>query len=86
MTATYCELKWLCYFLCDLRVSQTHLTPFFCDNQAALHIFSNPAFHERTKDIELDCHFVRDEIQAHKIVPAYIHIANQPADIFTKAL
>ncbi|KAK3008274.1 hypothetical protein RJ639_014960 [Escallonia herrerae] len=86
MANTCLELTWLRYILQDLRVPQVAPTRLFCDNQAALHIAANPVFHERTKHIEIECHIVREKLQAGMIKPSYMPTRFQLADVFTKAL
>ncbi|XP_070054895.1 uncharacterized protein [Nicotiana tomentosiformis] len=56
------ESTWLVRLLHDLGVSVSSPVPVYCDNQAALSIAKNPVQHERTKHIELDCHFVREKL------------------------
>jgi hypothetical protein len=86
MSAVTSELIWLRGLLRELLVSHPQPMQLFCDNQAALHIAANPVYHERTKHIEIDCHFIRERIQSKEIVTAHVSSHDQLADIFTKAL
>ena len=86
MAAITCELKWLKGLLLSLGVHHPKAVKLFCDSQSALHIARNSVFHERTKHIEVDCHFVRDAINDGLIAPSYVPTHTQLADIFTKTL
>jgi len=85
MAFTTSELGWLRSFLASLGIFAPPVKLYY-DSQAALHIARNPVFHERTKHIEIDCHFVREKLEAGILVLAHIGSKHQPADIFTKAL
>lgn len=86
MAAVTCELKWLKGLLASLGIHHKKSIDLFCDSEPALYISQNPVFHERTKHIEVDCHFVRDAIVDGIIKPSYVHTSKQLADILTKAL
>lgn len=57
------EIVWLERLLDELCVKCSSPIHVFCDSQAAVHIAKNPFFYERTKHIEVDCHFVKSKLQ-----------------------
>ncbi|KAL0436217.1 UNVERIFIED_CONTAM: Retrovirus-related Pol polyprotein from transposon RE1 [Sesamum radiatum] len=83
MASTVCELQ---YLLKDFGITTPTPIPFWCDNQAALHITANPVLHERTKHLDIDCHVVRNKYKDGFISPSYICSQDQLADLFTKVL
>uniref|UniRef100_A0A2N9IYU6 Leucine-rich repeat-containing N-terminal plant-type domain-containing protein n=1 Tax=Fagus sylvatica TaxID=28930 RepID=A0A2N9IYU6_FAGSY len=46
----------------DLGVDCSTVVLIHCDNRSAIKIAHNDVFHERTKHIEIDCHFVRHHL------------------------
>ncbi len=86
MVGTCCELTWLRHLLGDLDIMHHEPALLYCDNKVALHIAANPVFHERTRHIEMDCHYIRDKIQEGSIATRFVSSTYQLADVLTKAL
>ena len=86
MTQTACEIIWIKSLLEQLRFGVELPMSMWCDNQTAIFIANNPTFHERTKHIEVDCHYVRDLVMKGIISIPYTQFSEQLADIFTKGL
>lgn len=70
----------------ELGVSLKEPAVLYCDSKSALQIVANPVFHERTKHIEIDCHFIRERIQQGLVRALHVDSKNQVANILTKAL
>lgn len=86
MTAAAAEVTWLVRLLQELGVNDLTLVTLHCDNQSAIHIAKNPIFHERTKHIEVDCHFTRDKVPEGLLQLTYLSTRFQLADVSTKSL
>nr|XP_017245376.1 PREDICTED: uncharacterized mitochondrial protein AtMg00810-like [Daucus carota subsp. sativus] len=80
------EIYWLSRLFHDLEVPDIIPIPVKCDSQVAIYIAKNPIFHEQTKHIDLDCHFVREKLAAGLISLSHVSTTLQLADILTKPL
>ena len=78
-------LLWLRWLLEDLGVFTSSATPLYCDNQSVIHIAHNDVFYERTKHIEIDCHFIRYHLVHGALKLISVFSKDQLADIFTKS-
>lgn len=80
------ELRGLKTLLLDFGISHDEPMTIMCDSKPAIHISNNPIFHERTKHVESDCHFLRDDIVRGIVKSFHVSTKEQLADILTKAL
>ena len=82
---TAAKLSWIRSLFKDLGVCLS--TPrIWCDNINSISLASNPVFHARTKNLEVDYHYVRDKVVRKELEVCYISTTDQVADIFTKGL
>ncbi|GJY67229.1 ribonuclease H-like domain-containing protein [Tanacetum coccineum] len=56
------EVIWILKILKDLQIEKLLPVSLHCDTNSAIKIAANPVFHETTKHLETDLHFVRKKI------------------------
>ena len=86
MALATCELLWPKHLLQELRFWKDEHMKLICDNQVVLHVSSNLVFHERTKHIEVDYHFIIEKIASGYMTTSFVNFNDQLANIFTKSL
>ena len=84
MASAASEVTWLVRLLEELQLTSLKPVLLHCDNISAIHIAKNPVFHERTKHIDIDCHFTRDKVIEGLLQLTYLPTKNQLADVLTK--
>jgi len=86
MTSLTCELVWVKQFLQELNFYEIWQMKMYCDNQGALHIASNPVFHEKTNHKEIDCHFIWEKLFSKEICNEFVGFNDQLVDVLIKSL
>ena len=68
----------------DLCQSIKGATSLYCDNESAIQLAENAAFHEQTKHVKVQYHFRRENVLNGEIRIEQINTNEQMANIFTK--
>lgn len=86
MASCVAEATWLIGLFRELGIEVQQPVNLFCDSKVAIQIAANPIFHERTKHIDIDCHFVRKKLSQGVITTHHLSIKDQLADLLTKSI
>ena len=81
-----CELLWIKQVLQDLGIECETSMGLHCDNKSAIEIAHNPVQHDRTKHVEVDRHFIKENLDRKIIQFPFVRSEDQLADILTKAV
>jgi ATP-binding cassette subfamily B (MDR/TAP) protein 1 len=79
------EIVWLQSFLKELGKMNEKGT-LYSDSQSAIFLAKNPAFHSRTKHIQIKYHFIRQLLDEEQLMLEKICGSKNPADMLTKGV
>src|SRR3982074_2233528 len=80
------EALWLKQLLNEIGLTQSQPVLIRFDNQGCIALTKNPAYHSRTKHIDIRHHFIRDSVEVGTVQLQYCATDDMVADVFTKAL
>lgn len=86
MGSEVAEVVWLTTLMKELGDGIEMHVEVYSDSKTALQIVANSVFHEKTKHIEIDCHFIRQKIQEGLVKTKHVGTKDQTVDILTKEL
>ena len=78
-------MLWMQRFLGDLGIKQEKYM-LYCDSQSAIHLAKNPAFHSKSKHIDLRHHWIRQVLEEGHLQLEKIHTTENPTNMLTKIL
>ncbi|PRQ35290.1 putative RNA-directed DNA polymerase [Rosa chinensis] len=81
-----CEMLWIRNVLKDLGYKLKKPMDLHCDNTAAIEIAHNPVQHDRTKHVEVDRHFIKENLDRKVIRFPFVNSEEQLADVLTKGV
>jgi hypothetical protein len=80
------EAVWWRAFFTELGLPPSAATVVYSDSQGAIALGKNPEHHKRTKHIDIQHHYVREQVAAGTITMPYISTDDMVADVLTKPL
>jgi len=87
MVATHVrkEVVWLQRLRSSMGLVQEDIR-IDCDSQGAIFLAKNPAYHSKTKNIDVQYHFMRDTIEDKKVLLVKVDTLKNTADALTKCV
>ena len=80
------QAAWLRIFSQEIGRSPTHPTTICTNNQAAIFLAMNPAQQMRIKHMDIQYHYIREQVEGQRVTICNIPGEDNPADLFTKPL
>ena len=78
------ETTWIRNLVLELHCPLPKATIVYCDNISAVYMSHNPVQHQRTKHVEMDIHFLHEQVALGHIRVLHVPPSFQCVDIFIK--